>query len=309
MLGPNSGHRCPALGPCAGFPGLGAMVRPSGAPARSRPISAQRLRFLRFILRPLFRLARLVFCGAALAVLAFAGLRRGQLTTSCKFALDLGNVFRAPAWFVAGMPTVALDGELWIGRGQFQRTVAVVTRHDGGEAWQSVRFMVFDAPHAPGGFESRLAYASKAIEHATHAVLHAHQPCLGREELLQSLAAVESLGGEGLMLRKSGSKYFPHRSFSLLKVKSFHDADAVVVGYRAGDGQHSGATGALVVKTEGGVEFALGSGLSLEQRLNPPALGALVAFRYQGVTASGIPRFAVFLGVRAERNFAVKPSN
>lgn len=31
-----------------------------------------------------------------------------------------GNRIHAPQWFVAGWPRTALDGELWIGRGQFE---------------------------------------------------------------------------------------------------------------------------------------------------------------------------------------------
>jgi DNA ligase-1 len=45
------------------------------------------------------------------------------------------------------------------------------------------------------------------------------------------LAEVESLGGEGLMLRTPGSKYEWSRSSTLLKVKTFHDEEAIVVAH------------------------------------------------------------------------------
>ena len=32
-----------------------------------------------------------------------------------------GKVFAAPAWFTKGFPAVPLDGELWIGRGQYEK--------------------------------------------------------------------------------------------------------------------------------------------------------------------------------------------
>ena len=35
----------------------------------------------------------------------------------------LGNRFHAPDWFLEGLPEIPLDGELWIGRKAFQRTV------------------------------------------------------------------------------------------------------------------------------------------------------------------------------------------
>jgi len=41
-----------------------------------------------------------------------------------------GNRFFAPHWFVAGLPKMPLDGELWLGRKAFQRTVSIVRRQD-----------------------------------------------------------------------------------------------------------------------------------------------------------------------------------
>ncbi|MDP3031565.1 MAG: DNA ligase, partial [Rhodocyclaceae bacterium] len=32
-----------------------------------------------------------------------------------------GNVILAPAWFIAALPAHSLDGELWLGRGTFER--------------------------------------------------------------------------------------------------------------------------------------------------------------------------------------------
>src|SRR5206468_3851452 len=75
-----------------------------------------------------------------------------------QFLSRLGNLFHAPDWFVEGLPELPLDGELWIGRKKFQRTVSIVRRQDKNEVWNEVRFLVFDAPAAPGGFEDRLAF-------------------------------------------------------------------------------------------------------------------------------------------------------
>ena len=58
----------------------------------------------------------------------------------------LGNRFHAPDWFLDGLPDVPLDGELWIGRKAFQRTVGIVRRQDRTELWKEVTFVVFDAP-------------------------------------------------------------------------------------------------------------------------------------------------------------------
>jgi DNA ligase-1 len=46
--------------------------------------------------------------------------------------------------------------------------------------------------------------------------------------------------------------------------------------------------------------FRLGTGLSERNRLFPPELDSVVSFRYQGLTASGLPRFATFWRMRSE---------
>jgi DNA ligase 1 len=73
-----------------------------------------------------------------------------------------------------------------------------------------------------------------------------------RQQVLDELKAVETLGGEGLMLRKPGSMYEGNRSSTLLKVKTFYDAEAVVTGYAEGKGRNKGVTGALKCKMESG---------------------------------------------------------
>jgi DNA ligase-1 len=49
---------------------------------------------------------------------------------------------------------------------------------------------------------------------------------MGLDHLRAELTRLEALGGEGLMMRRAGSKYESGRSATLLKVKSFHDAEA-----------------------------------------------------------------------------------
>jgi DNA ligase-1 len=84
----------------------------------------------------------------------------------------------------------------------------------------------------------------------------------------------------------------------LLKVKTFHDAEAVVLGHQAGEGRHKGRLGALLVRLPNGTRFAIGTGFSDRERENPPAIGATVTFRYQELSDAGVPRFPSWVGVR-----------
>jgi len=52
------------------------------------------------------------------------------------FISRLGNLYHAPDWFVAKLPPVPLDGELWAGRKLFQRTVSIVRRQDKNDLWK-----------------------------------------------------------------------------------------------------------------------------------------------------------------------------
>lgn len=209
-----------------------------------------------------------------------------------------GNVFHAPQWFLDTLPKFALDGELWMGRQKFKQTISVVKRLDGGEQWRNVRFMVFDAPEINLPFEERIEYLKENIKNTEFVQLHTHSKVESRKHLQDLLKEVASNGAEGLMIREPGSFYDIGRSRTLLKVKQFHDGEAVVTGYTKGAGRHKGVVGALEVRMSNGKEFNLGTGLSDEERRNPPSIGSTVTFTFAELTEDGIPRFSSFVCVR-----------
>ncbi len=216
------------------------------------------------------------------------------------FVSRLGNRFFAPDWFVEDLPADTLDGELWVGRKMFQKTTSIVRSGAAGEEWKTVQYVVFDAPNAKGGFEERLAHAQKVLAKsgAPHARWHEHVKCDGFDHLREELARVEALGGEGLMLRQPGSKYMKGRSTTLLKVKTFHDAEATVVGHAPGTGKHKGRLGALICELPGGIGFNVGTGFSDAEREEPPAIGSVITFRYQELSDDGVPRFPSYVRLR-----------
>jgi DNA ligase-1 len=214
----------------------------------------------------------------------------------------LGNLFHAPDWFLEGLPSAPLDGELWIGRKAFQKTVGIVRRQDKTDLWRQVKFVVFDAPGLKDPFERRLEFLAdtfrrKPLGHVSH---HPHERCRDLDHLRAELARVEALGGEGVMLRQPGSTYVAGRSATLLKVKTFKDAEATVIGHQAGAGKHKGRLGALLVRLADGTEFAVGTGFSDKERATPPAVGSVITFRYQELSEAGVPRFPSYVRVRAD---------
>ena len=71
-----------------------------------------------------------------------------------RFLSRRGNVYHAPSWFIKDLPDCPLDGELWIDRQAFQRTISIVRRQDKSDHWKDVRYVIFDAPKSAKDFES-----------------------------------------------------------------------------------------------------------------------------------------------------------
>eukprot|EP01119_Soliformovum_irregulare_P017480 TRINITY_DN5207_c0_g1_i1.p1 TRINITY_DN5207_c0_g1~~TRINITY_DN5207_c0_g1_i1.p1 ORF type:complete len:557 (-),score=200.99 TRINITY_DN5207_c0_g1_i1:3-1673(-) len=216
-----------------------------------------------------------------------------------------GNRFYAPEFFTKDLPKKALDGELWCGRSLFQKCVSIVKKQKDAveEDWKFVTYLVFDAPDHDGGYEDRVKWLNSVIKpekKTTYAVVVGIKKCEGRAHLKKFLDDVNKLGGEGLMLRLPGSLYERRRSTTLLKVKTFKDDEALVIGHQKGEGRLQGTMGALLCKLSNGKEFKIGTGFSDAQRHKPPKKGSVVTFKFQELSNSGSPRFPVYLRQRTD---------
>lgn len=217
-----------------------------------------------------------------------------------------GEHIEAPAWFTAGWPHIPLDGELWIGRGQFSRTVSTVRQKIPNEArWHTLHFMVFDLPAHSGNYSERnTALQSVIAQIGQPWVLHVEQLKVADQAALRAmLKRVVKHGGEGLMLHHGDSLYRAIRSDDLLKLKPYEDAEAKVIAHLPGKGKYANTLGALEVESTDGLRFRLGSGLSDADRRHPPQPGEWVTYRYNGRNEkTGIPRFARFVRIREDMN-------
>ena len=207
-----------------------------------------------------------------------------------------GRTVAAPAWFLAVLPREALDGELWIARRSFDALSAIVRRAEPVDAeWRRVKYRVFELPAGEGDFEHRAAHLQTLA--GGFIVPVDQQRLQSNAELQAMLRQVVDNGGEGLVLHRADAPLASGRSDLLLKLKPQADAEGLVVGHEPGKGRFAGQLGALVLQTPEGLRFKLGTGFSDAQRLNPPAIGSTVTYRYRDLTPSGKPRFASFLRV------------
>jgi DNA ligase 1 len=214
-----------------------------------------------------------------------------------------GYPISTPGWFTRDWPATPMDGELWIGRGRFAEVSAISRRYTPDDVlWRQVQYRVFDLPAHPATFDQRQRALQQQLEQIDQPWVEIveQMPITGRAQLEAYLTRVSALGGEGLMLQRRNALYRIGRSNDQLKYKRFQDAEATVTGYLPGNGKYEGMVGALRVENDAGQEFHLGSGLSDAQRRDPPPLGSRVTYRYNGLTASKLPRFARFLRIRSD---------
>lgn len=244
-----------------------------------------------------------------------------------------------PEWFKNTLPPgIPLDGEIWIGRGLFQKTSRLSTIKPGksytteqieniwaGDTDPPVVFKVFDIPNDPRPFERRMAFLQTVVKDRKVCWNKLAYPgkklfplqftgqvkIKTMEQLVNLYTKLTSEGAEGIMLRASGSPYQTKRSKYMLKYKIKEDSECILREYIPGDGKYTGMLGSLKCElmTDGkpnGIFTQIGTGLNDAQRENynnPNSaefmpLGSVISFSYMEMTKEGVPRHPVYRGIR-----------
>jgi len=212
-----------------------------------------------------------------------------------------GNLIHSPKWFTWNWPTTVMDGELWLGRNQFQQTVSCVRKKIIDEScWRKIHFMIFDLPKNTKIFTDRIKVMQQITRqtNSTYLTMIKQFKIATIEQLKQKLNDIIDNNGEGLMLHLGSAYYTSGRTSNILKFKKHQDAEARVIAHLMGKGKYQGLLGALQVKTVDGVIFKIGSGFTDHERANPPQIGSIITYKYNGKTQAGIPRFARYWRIR-----------
>ena len=234
-----------------------------------------------------------------------------------------GKILAAPEGWSAHFPPFALDGELYTARGEFEKIQSIVMdKMPNATEWSEAKFYIFDVPEAGGGLLERLSELEKFI---------AKNPQAGQNlKIIKQIKVKDNTefeafakqivakGGEGAVAREPNAPYERKRSKNALKYKKFKDAECEVTAVNAGTGKYAGLMGSVTCKAlsvagsnsdeqndellqpASGVKFKIGSGFSDRDRANPPKIGSIITYKYQNLTAKGVPRFPVFLRVRED---------
>ena len=228
-----------------------------------------------------------------------------------------GKILAAPEGWSAHFPSFALDGERYTARGEFEKIQStVMDKTPSVTAWSEIKFYVFDVPEASGGLLERLSELEKFIlqnpQAGQNLKIIKQVKVKDNAEFEAFAEAIIAKGGEGAVVREPNAPYERKRSKNALKYKKFKDAECEVTEVNAGTGKYAGLMGSVTCKSLGaagsnadeqiphGVKFKVGSGFSDLQRANPPKIGSIITYKYQNLTAKGLPRFPIFLRVRED---------
>ena len=217
-----------------------------------------------------------------------------------QFLSRQGNLFHAPDWFVDGLPAVPLDGELWIDRKKFQRTVSIVRRQDKSDLWKEVRFLVFDAPSATGGFEERLAFVKDALANGHRQV----RPAARARALQEPRPPARGTGA-----RRGAGRRRADAAPARLEVRGRPLVDAAQgedLSRRRGHrhrppgrrGPAQGPAGRAAGRACQRHRLRRRHRLLRRRTRHPPADRPTITFRYQELSDAGVPRFPSYVGVR-----------
>jgi len=225
-----------------------------------------------------------------------------------------GNIFPSPPNFKKWLPNnVALDGELFMGRENFEKCGLFRKKEADCEAWSkaNVTYQIFDSPTMTGMFEERTSKIQKLIKEQCKKysgkcplIMTKQVKVKNEADVYKHFDKLVSKGAEGVMLRAPNSPYEPKRSNYLLKVKQLFDAECKIIGYKQGSGKYANMLGAFeceLVKNKK-IKFTI-SGMDDSVRKNykkTHPIGTIVTFTYMGLSERGVPRHPNYLRKRGK---------
>ena len=218
--------------------------------------------------------------------------------------------------FFAKYPNVILDGELYNHdlKDNFEKIISLVrktkpTDEDRLESSEMVEFHCYDIINEDWCFEDRnlfinenfgpfgLFELSTVVPTPSYLVYNIEEVKVDHETFLDR-------GFEGSILRKN-QNYECKRSWTLMKVKDFSDAEAIIVGYEEGKGKREGHLGKFIMQDEDGNQFGCppGKGYNyqdMKDMLNNihKYMGQTATFTYFQRTKAGSYRHPLYKNIR-----------
>ena len=214
--------------------------------------------------------------------------------------------------FFLKYPNVILDGELYNHdlKNDFEKIISLVrktkpTDEDRLESEEMVQFHCYDTimEHMP--FNERDSFIKMNFDLCVKSVKMVDTvKVYNTEEVEAKHEDLLELGYEGSILRQN-KPYECKRSWTLMKVKDFSDAEATIIGYEEGKGKREGHLGKFIMRDDDGIEFGCppGKGYNYRDMRNMLKdihgyIGARATFTYFQRTKAGSYRHPLFKAIR-----------
>ena len=175
---------------------------------------------------------------------------------------NIDHILQELVPFFQKYPNAILDGELYNHdlKKDFEKIISLVrktkpTDEDRYEASQKVQFHCYDTIMEHMDFESRNSFIKRNISNKFNSVRTLPTIKVYDTEVVEvNHENFLEAGYEGSILRQN-KPYECKRSWTLMKVKDFSDAEATIVGYEEGKGKREGHLGKFIMQDDGGIEF------------------------------------------------------
>ena len=214
--------------------------------------------------------------------------------------------------FFEEFPNHILDGELYNHdfKNDFEKIISMVRKtkpsaFDRMESKLCVQFHCYDIVRENTIFSDRNHFLNTNVNDKFPSIKTVpHELVFNTEEVEAKHENYLELGYEGSILRKN-EPYQCKRSWTLMKVKDFSDAEALIVGYEEGKGKREGTLGKFLMQDEDGNKFGCppGKGYNYQDMrdiLNNihKYMGQTATFTYFERTKAGSYRHPLFKGLR-----------
>ena len=202
-------------------------------------------------------------------------------------------------------PGTVLDGELYLHGVGFQPIVSMAKNKSTVATHCKLQYHVYDVV-LDVGYEDRLQFLS-SIQIAGNRVVVLVDTVVATNltDVKRLLANFEKQGYEGIMLRDRNGPYATgKRSNTLLKLKSFQDAEFLIVGVEEAGGKDAGTAVFVCMATNGALFRVRPTGTMAERakmlQRGPELIHSQskLTVRFQELTEGGVPRFPVGVAIR-----------
>lgn len=205
-----------------------------------------------------------------------------------------------------GIRGIELDGELYIHGRSHQEIHGLVGRsRNVSPDHTDVEYHVFDV--AGGEPQIKRTIALSHINFIKNVVRVPSFTAGSFTEVMDILDMFIRTGYEGMIVRNITYPYLRKRSTGMMKLKPRKEDHYLIIGYEeeiSKDGTPKDALGALVLQSDAGHVFKVGSGsfLTRENRVNlwkakENIVGKIAQIKYQHLTERRIPRFPVLIDI------------